>query len=215
MEHLKPFVQNGKSVHHNARINDPILDILNTYNSEIRGLYNYYCLATDVSKKLGKFRYYHYYSMVKTVARKEKSSVKKVIDKYGIAVEKRAGTGTRNVVGVQYETKEGTSTMVYFNESLKKVDQPRTDCMDRLETSIPTRCQLLTRLNADMCELCGRTDTQVQVHHVRKLKDVKKKYARRGRAVPEWVLRMASINRKTLVVCKPCHMAIHAGSKTV
>ena len=55
----------------------------------------------------------------------------------------------------------------------------------------------------------------IQIHHVRKLKDVKRKYMKRGKAIPEWVLRMAGIRRKTLVLCKPCHMAIHAGSKIV
>jgi group II intron reverse transcriptase/maturase len=214
-EHLTPFVNNGKSVHHNARINDSILDIINTYNSEVRGLYNYYCLATDVSKKIGKFKYYHYYSMVKTIARKEKSSVKKVIDKYGVDVLRKDGTGTRNLVGVRYETKEGMKVMTYFNESLKKVEQPRTDCVDKLVIDIPTRCQLLTRLNANVCELCGKEDVPLQVHHVRKLKDVKKRYAKRGKSIPEWVLRMASIRRKTLVLCKPCHMAIHAGGGNV
>jgi group II intron reverse transcriptase/maturase len=214
-EHLKPFVKNGKSVHNNARINDSILDIINTYNSEIRGLYNYYSMATDVSKKMGKFKFYHYYSMVKTIARKEKTSVKKVISKYGVAVPRKDGTGTRNIVGVQYETKEGTHVMTYFNESLARTEQPRTDSADRLVIDIPVRCQLLTRLENSRCELCGKEGGQVQVHHVRKLKDVKKKYAKRGKAIPEWVLRMASVRRKTLVVCKPCHMAIHAGSKTI
>ena len=211
-EHLKPFVRNGKSVHHSARINDSILDIVNTYNSEIRGLYNYYCLATDVSKKLGKFKFYHYYSMVKTIARKEKSSVKKVIDKYGVEAPRKNGTGTRKIVAAQYETKDGMKVMTYFNESLAKVERPRTDAVDKLVVDIPTRCQLLTRLEARTCELCGK-DSQVQVHHVRKLKDVKRKYAKRGKSIPEWVLRMASIRRKTLVVCKPCHIAIHAGSR--
>jgi group II intron reverse transcriptase/maturase len=214
-EHLKPFVKNGKSVHHNARINDPILDIVNTYNSEIRGLYNYYCLATDVSKKLGKFKFYHYYSMVKTIARKEKSSVKKVIDKYGIDVPRKNGTGTRKVVGAQYKTRDEEKVMIYFNESLAKREQPRKDAVDKLVIDIPTRCQLLTRLEADICELCGENARPLQVHHVRKLKDVKRKYAKRGKSAPEWVLRMASIRRKTLVVCKKCHMAIHAGSKAI
>jgi group II intron reverse transcriptase/maturase len=214
-EHLKPFVMNGKSVHHKARINDSILDIVQAYNSEIRGLYNYYCLATDVSKKLGKFKFYHYYSMVKTIARKEKSSVKKVIDKYGVDVPRKDGTGTRNVVGARYKTKDEEKVMTYFNDSLAKMEQPRVDAVDKLVIDIPQRCQLLTRLEAETCELCGASTKPVQVHHVRKLKDVKRKYARRGKSVPEWVLRMASIRRKTLVVCKKCHMAIHAGNSTL
>lgn len=76
----EPFVSGGKSVHQNARINLPLLDLLTQYNAEIRGLYNYYCLATDVSTKIGKFQFYHYYSLLKTVACKEKCSVAKVLD---------------------------------------------------------------------------------------------------------------------------------------
>src|SRR2546430_2416675 len=121
---LEPFVRGGKATHHNARINLPLLDLLTQYNAEIRGLYNYYCLATDVSTKIGKFRYYHYYSLLKTVGRKEKCSIAKVLDKYGMDVKLKQGTGTRKVVGVTYETKEGTKAMTYFNESIRKKETP-------------------------------------------------------------------------------------------
>jgi len=57
------------------------------------------------------------------------------------------------------------------------------------------------------CELCGSQEG-VQVHHVRSLKDLKRK----GRAEkPGWVKQMASRQRKTLVVCQKCHTDIHAG----
>lgn len=72
-----------------ARVNLPVIEIISQYNAEIRGLYNYYCLATDVSTKISTFQYYHYFSMIKTIARKEKSSVKKVIQKYGIDVPRK------------------------------------------------------------------------------------------------------------------------------
>lgn len=32
--------------------------------------------------------------------------------------------------------------------------------------------------------------------------------------MPEWVLKMVAINRKTLVVCKKCHRKIHQGKMT-
>lgn len=211
---LKPFVSNGKSVHHPARINLPILDMINQYNAEIRGLYNYYSLATDVSTKIGKFKFYHYYSLVKTIARKEKSSVNKVIDKYGIDVKLKQGTGTRKVVGVKYSTKTGEKVMTYFNESLCKVDKPKTNIPDQVETIIPLRHKLIDRLNANKCELCGyesEDKTEFEVHHVRKLKDIKNKYSKRGSSIPNWVLAMSSLNRKTLIVCKKCHQEIHNG----
>jgi len=82
--HIRPFIENGKVASYKARVNLPVLDIINDYNSEIRGLYNYYSLATDVSVKLGKFKYYHYWSLMKTIAHKEKCSVSKVKKKYGM-----------------------------------------------------------------------------------------------------------------------------------
>jgi len=119
-EQLKPFVARGKAIHHKTRVNLPLPDLLRLYNAEISSLYNYYCLATDVSSKLGKFRYYHYYSLIKTVALKEKCSVKQVISKYGVTVKLKQAAGTRQVFGVTYETQAGTQTMTYFNDSLKK-----------------------------------------------------------------------------------------------
>jgi hypothetical protein len=213
-EKLKPFMKNGNTVHHGARINIPILDMINEFNSEIRGLYNYYALATDVSTKIGRFKFYHYSSLAKTIARKEKSSVKKVIDKYGIDVPLKQSTGTRKIIGVKYETKNGIKTMTYFNESLSKIDEPKTGASDKLIVDMPVRHQILDRINANTCELCGKAsdnNKDFEIHHVRKLKDIKQKYSKRGDRIPNWVLAMSSLNRKTLVVCKKCHDDIHGG----
>jgi group II intron reverse transcriptase/maturase len=216
---LKPFVRNGKAVHHPARINAPVLDLLTQYNAEIRGLYNYYCLATDVSKKIGKYRYYHYTSLLKTVARKEQCSVAQVMSKYGVEVKRKQQTGTRKVFGVSYQTKAGTKTLTYFNESIKKKDKPQSGpgAQGIIGVPLPQRHQILDRLRANACELCGyqsEDSSQFEVHHVRKLKDIKQKYAKRGDHVPNWVLAMCALRRKTLVVCQPCHRAIHSGQNT-
>jgi hypothetical protein len=218
-EKLKPFVSNGKAVHHNARINDPPLDILIQYNAEIRGLYNYYCLATDVSSKINKFRYYHYTSLEKTIARKEKCSVAQVIENYGVDVKRKQGTGTRKLLGVTYQTKAGRKTLTYFNEPIRKKETPDTGPggLGIWDKPILERHQILQRLAADKCELCGKawdSTTTLEVHHVRKLKDVKQQYAKRGQNIPPWVLRMSSLRRKTLVVCQRCHDEIHAGTST-
>ncbi|WP_420833069.1 hypothetical protein [Shimazuella soli] len=41
---------------------------------------------------------------------------------------------------------------------------------------------------------------------------MKKKYTKRGKQIPQWVLSMSSMNRKTLIVCKKCHLDIHRGN---
>jgi len=64
--------------------------------------------------------------------------------------------------------------------------------------------ELVTRLLADRCEICGSTG-QVDVHQVRKLADLGKP----GQPRPEWAEQMARRRRKTLVVCPSCHHTIH------
>jgi hypothetical protein len=72
------------------------------------------------------------------------------------------------------------------------------------------RNDLLRRLTADTCELCG-SQVAVQVHHIRHLRDL----ARKGQKDPApWIQRMAARQRKTLVACHGCHQAIHAGRPT-
>lgn len=218
-EKLKLFVGNGKAIHHNARVNAPLLDTLMLYNAEIRGLYNFYCLATDVSTKLGKFKFFHYYSLLKTVARKEQCSIAQVMSRYGVEVKLKQKTGTRKLFGVTYQTNQGSHTLTYFNESLRKKNQPQPGSAAQgvMSITFPLRHQILDRLNANRCELCGyQSDkpSQFEVHHVRKLRDIKRKYQKRGQRIPNWVLAMASLNRKTLVVCKACHRAIHSGQNT-
>ena len=72
------------------------------------------------------------------------------------------------------------------------------------------RTEIERRLLANQCELCGSTEN-IQVHHVRALKDLQIK----GRAEkPFWVQVMAARKRKTLVTCKKCHDDIHAGRPT-
>ena len=207
---LETFRQNNKPVQRNDRVNFSIRDIIVKYNEEIRGLYNYYCLATDVSTKLAKYKFYHYYSMVKTIAKKERASVRATIAKYGIDVPRKQGTGTVKIIGMRYKTRKGVGkTLTYFNESLKKVSKPKTKVNEVVTGGWHG---IVFRLNAGICELCGAKSGNKKdfvVHHVRKLKDLLDKYNKPGFTPPMWVLVMEGIKRKTLVVCENCHKEIH------
>jgi group II intron reverse transcriptase/maturase len=213
---LRSFTKDKKAAARPERVKDPVLNTLTAYNAEMRGLYNYYCLATDVSTKLSKFKYYHYGSLLKTIAQKEKTHISKVLKKYGISVPRKQGTGTRKVFGVFYETKDGIKTRTYFNDSLRKMDipYPGKEANGIALSAYTPRHQIIDRYNARKCELCGfESDNQkdFEIHHVRELKDIQQKYAKRGSSIPEWVLKMSALNRKTLVVCKSCHYSIHRG----
>ena len=62
---------------------------------------------------------------------------------------------------------------------------------------------LIKRLEANKCEYCGDEEGPFEVHHVKKLKDLK------GKA--NWEKLMISRNRKTMVLCKSCHQKLTAG----
>lgn len=71
------------------------------------------------------------------------------------------------------------------------------------------RKELVTRLLRGRCEMCEQTGEMV-VHHVRRLADLDPP----GPTQPEWAALMAKMQRKTLVVCLPCHEHIHQGHHT-
>jgi hypothetical protein len=76
---------------------------------------------------------------------------------------------------------------------------------DRPKEVFSGRSEVVERLLAQECELCG-AEGDCQVHHVRKLADLD----RPGRGEkPPWDKRMAARRRKTLVVCQECHQVIH------
>lgn len=81
---------------------------------------------------------------------------------------------------------------------------------DKKPPIITPRNELVTRLLTNQCELCGSNEN-INVHHIRKLKDLNRRYQGR-KAPPKWAIKMMAIRRKTLVVCSACHQAIHAGT---
>lgn len=65
-----------------------------------------------------------------------------------------------------------------------------------------TKTSFESRLAAKVCELCGTTAAQsYEIHHVHKVKDLKGKEL--------WEQVMIAKRRKTIVLCKKCHYAIH------
>ena len=210
----KQFSRNGKPIHKSGRMNAPIERIIKQYNSEIRGLYNFYCMAANVSKQLYKYQYYHYYSLVKTIACKFKLSLKQTFRKYGVSVSRKQGTGTLKRIGVTYTTKSGVKTLIYFNQPIKRIRQPGKTAINDFNTSTHYNNELIRRLSYGQCELCGTriaVDNLV-VHHIRRLKDLKDKY-KNTQTAPSWVKTMIKIHRKSLIVCRACHKSIHKKRK--
>lgn len=172
------------------------LEIISQYNSEIVGFYNYYSIANN-SPVIDSFYNIMEYSMYKTYAGKYSTSKKKIIAKY-----KKNG-----VFAIPYTNKRGyTFYREFYDKGFKRKEMPDVNLNDRLPNTIAItggRNGLITRLQARVCELCGSTD-ELEMHHVRKLKDLKGK--------SDWEVKMIARQRKTLALCIKCHHKIHAGS---
>ena len=173
-----------------------IEDIVAAYNSEIRGFYNYYCIANNVAYALSKFGYIMEYSMYHTIAGKTNSTVSKVIDKYKVG----------NDIIVPYQDAKGKLRYrKFYNEGFKrKPPMYYTEVNDLSYTIAITQPTLTERLDARTCELCGKVGPVV-MRHVRKLNQLKGK--------TECDRLMLEKHRKTLVVCEKCYAKIHSHAK--
>jgi hypothetical protein len=202
------YMRKNKPHHRAELMSDDDFSIIARYQSEYRGLVQYYQLAQNVSW-LWKFHWVVRSSLLKTLAHKHKRSVTKMVRTYQATIETPFGhmKCLEKIV-----PREGKKPLVARFGGIPLRRQPHAILMD-LPVTIkrkPARNELLKRLLANTCELCQSTD-QVEVHHIRKLADLGKQ----GQAEkPHWVRVMAARRRKTLIVCRQCHQAIHAGKPT-
>lgn len=171
------------------------LEIVRTYNSEIRGFYNYYSIANN-SSIINSFKYIMEYSMYKTYATKYRTTKHNMIEKYRINKD----------FGVKYKTKDGKEKVcLFYNEGFKRKDINRNADVDNVTDKriYLGRTSLVQRLEASKCEICGAENVPIEIHHVRKLKELKgKKF---------WEQFMIARRRKTLALCHKCHVDLHNG----
>ncbi|MHA4092620.1 reverse transcriptase domain-containing protein [Bacillus cereus] len=174
------------------------LEIVSQYNSEIRGLYNYYRLAENVSNHMHRFAYFMFYSMLKTFATKYRKRTKHIRKKY-----MKNGRFT-----VEYETKRGIKQIHFIERNF-----PRINGISKEQTNVEknTRYTMSTtrlsdRIKAETCESCGRSNTTIHMHHVKRLKNLREK-SNKSYLEQQMIAR----NRKTIALCKECHLKRHKG----
>ena len=166
-------------------------DILAQYNAEIRGLYNYYSLATNVSKECASFAFIMKMSMFKTLGWKLNTSARKVRQKY---------QKDKDFVIPYNDAKGKQKYRVFYNEGFKKRNAQFDVDYDKLpQTMYVPYPSLVERLKDGRCELCGK-EGKVVMHHVRNLTKLK--------GCNEWEKLMLKRHRKTLVVCEDCNSMI-------
>lgn len=185
-----------RPIHRGALVTMTDLEILMVYNTEVRGICNYYALASNFYK-LNYFAYLMEYSCLMTIASKHKSSVRKVRNML------KDGKGGWCV---PYNTKQGVKQMYFARYAdCKASPRFRDEIPHAVPMTIKSRNSFESRLLAKKCEFCGKEDSKgYEIHHVHRLKDVK------GKTMLEQV--MLARKRKTIVLCLECHRALHQGN---
>ena len=203
-EKCRRYMRKGKAIHRVELMEGSDYEIIMTYQLEYRGIAQYYRLAYNMSK-LTKLKWVMERSLTKTLAAKHKLSVPKVYEKYRA---KRMVDGKEyNVLQASLPRPDKEPLIATWGAIPLRWDIKATLQDEPQKFYGSNRTELERRLLADFCEMCG-SNKDVEVHHVQAMR---KLHEYPGRPKPEWVKRMIALRRKTLILCRRCHMAVEYG----
>jgi hypothetical protein len=176
------------------------LEIMMTYNSELRGFLNFYSLADNLSAVAANILWMASSSFFRTLANKRKSSLPKVAR----SMKRGPGEYVLTITKTNGKTRDYRLFCSTRQLNREPVTWKDPDLKPNL-WSFQAHTELGERLLAETCEWCGAQPgrMEIEVHHVRKLKDLK------GKTV--WERQMIERRRKTMVLCVECHDELHAG----
>ena len=168
-------------------------DIIRYFNSVIRGNLNYYSFANN-RKSLGSFIHGLKWSCARTLALKYKLRfASKVFRKFGSKL-KCPDTGLELAIPKTFKAIK----IFGCNEPFPD------DILFKKWRNKLTRSNLFKQ-----CIICGSKE-QIEMHHVRQIKDLKKKANKK--LLDFFTMQMAAINRKQVPLCVHHHKALHNNS---
>jgi group II intron reverse transcriptase/maturase len=202
---LQRFIRGGKPAPLYALIAQSDLHIVSYYQAIYRGLVNYYRMAHNLCTRLDKVRYVLEVSMVKTLASKHKCSCASLWHRH----KEEVIAGDQRVKAfVVRESREGRPTLTTFFGGLSLRREKFVPLDDRVVEVFAGSSDLVQRLRATCCQLCGARGVPCENHHIRRLAELTKC----AKPLPEWKKAMLVARRKTLTVCTACHQSIHGGT---
>jgi group II intron reverse transcriptase/maturase len=199
------YSRKGKVIHRSELRDESDYTIIQRFQSVLQGLYNYYCMAANVSKRMSYVKWILHTSLLKTLASKHKSKIGRIHRMYN--VPNQTPTMLRKII-----VRPGKDPLVAIFGGIPLIRRPEGMGKDGFDPQTAwfrpagIRSEVVQHLIYGECCLCGAKG--VEMHHVRKLADIN----RPGRRPKyPWEKIMAARRRKSLPVCEECHDDIHAG----
>jgi len=199
----QPYMKSGKPHHRAELVHDSEFDIVNHYQSVYRGIVNYYRMAYNLHT-LHKLHWIMEESLTATLANKLKTSRARIYQRFQKEIHI---DGVRKKALVIEVPREGKAPLIAYWGGISLAWKKKVTLDDNNRQFVSHRTELIDRLLAEQCEVCGSQEN-IQVHHIRSLGKLMKKS---GKERPTWEKNMIARKRKTLVVCRRCHWDIHTG----
>jgi len=203
-ERCRQYMAKGKAVHRPECLQDDAFSIITQYQAEYRGFVQYHLMGFN-AHRLWEVHRVMRASLLGTLANKHQTTSRKLARRLRVEVRDRGRTIT--ALRLTKERGDGKKPLVAMFGGISltwRKDTITDDSPRKVYNGLHS--EVVGRLLAQECELCGTTDGPFEVHHVRKLSDLDRPGQREK---PLWVKRMASRRRKTLVTCSRCHQDIH------
>ncbi|XFE95397.1 hypothetical Protein psc5_07140 [Candidatus Phytoplasma solani] len=178
------WTKRGKIKHDESLASRDKLEIIKTYKTILNGILHYFCYGNNIAT-LGHLAYIAEYSCLKTLARKDKTSIARVRKKHKI----------KSQWGIEYKDNKGKNHWELWPkftwENIKKMRKWNTENVDQKPNPMiyQGRTNLTDRLAAEQCTICGQT-SELELHQTKTLRNTK------GRAMKD---------KKTIVLCRTCH----------
>src|SRR6266700_1072056 len=195
------YLRDGKAHHRAALMNDSEYDIITRYQGEYRGLVAYYTLAHNLHH-LGYLGYTMETSLLKTLAGKGRTTVARTLKRLKSTTQ--TPNGPRKCLRLTI-ARPGKRPLIAIFGGLS-LQRKHTAIKDQVvRPYLRRRSELVERLLNDTCDVCGSKE-HVEMHHIRHLADLNK---RGRREKPLWMQIMSARKRKSIPLCRRCHMDVH------
>jgi len=197
----KRYLRDGKAYHRAELMNQSEYDIIVRYQWEYRGLVEYYTLAQNLHR-LGYQCWTMETSLLKTLAGKGRTTLVKTLKRLKSTTQ--TPNGPRKCLKLTIP-RAGKRPLVAMFGGIS-LQRKHTALKDQvLLPHVRRRSEIVERLLKDTCEVCESKE-HVQMHHVRHLADLNKQGRREK---PLWMQIMMARKRKSIPLCRRCHMDVH------
>jgi len=169
------------------------------YNSEFRGFANYYSFADDAKRALGLLELVVFRSLVKTLAMRHRTTSARTMGRLWNGTDYEVSSVVRGRPRSIKLWRLKHLTRTYWTS-------PIVDTVTAGAWCIKSPNDLIDRLKAHQCEGCGDTTGPFQMHHLRRVQDL------RNGSLTVW--RQSGWRRKTIVLCPSCRAAVSGRKQT-